>query len=444
MSKKLYIKTYGCQMNVYDSIKISDLLKPHGFAVTEDMEEADLAILNTCHIREKASEKVYSELGRVKQIKDAKKKTGNPMMIAVAGCVAQAEGEEIFSRAPYVDIVVGSQSYFSLPKLIEDVKRTNKWAIDIDFPENSKFDKLPDDSGSQGASSFLSIQEGCDKFCHFCVVPYTRGAEYSRPVEEIYREAVKLAALGSKEINLLGQNVSAYHGVDFEGQTWSLAKLLKRLSEIKGLERILYTTSHPRDMTDEELFEVHAQESKLIPYLHLPFQSGSNKILDAMNRKHTREFYLEIIAKFRAAKPDMAFSADIIIGYPGESDQDFADTMDLVKQVKFAQCYSFKYSPRPGTPASMLDKQVPEKIKDERLQQLQELVRKQQTEFNASFLGKTLSVLFDKPGKNPEQIQGKSQYMQAVIVEGDLNLIGQIRDVQITEVKVNSLFGKLV
>jgi tRNA-2-methylthio-N6-dimethylallyladenosine synthase len=442
--KLVHIATWGCQMNVYDSIKMGDLLKPHGFEITESFENADVAILNTCHIREKASEKIYSELGKVRLAKENKAKQGEHMVIAVAGCVAQAEGEEIFARAPFVDIVVGSQAYHQLPSLIEKVKREKGWAIDIDFPEESKFDKLPEDSGSQGISAFLSVQEGCDKFCHFCVVPYTRGAEYSRTVPEVYREALRLVSLGAKEIHLLGQNVSAYHGHDENGQPWGLGKLVKHLANIPKLERIRYITSHPRDMVEDELFEAHAQEKKLMPFLHLPVQSGSSKILAAMNRKHDRDFYFQIIDKFRSYRPDMAFSSDFIVGFPGETDQDFEDTMDLVRKVKFSQCYSFKYSPRPGTPASMLSNQVAEKVKTERLAQLQDLIFKLQTEFNQQYLGKTLFVLFDKPGRYPGQIQGKSEYMQAVVVTASSDKIGQVLPVKITSVESNSLIGELI
>jgi tRNA-2-methylthio-N6-dimethylallyladenosine synthase len=444
MTKKLYIKTYGCQMNVYDSIKMGELLKPHGFEVTEQPEGADMVILNTCHIREKASEKVYSELGRMRDEKLLKKAQGQDMVIAVAGCVAQAEGEEIFKRAPYVDIVVGPQSYQNLPRLLEQTKRDKGWAIDLEFPLESKFDEITSEVQTQGAAAFLSIQEGCDKFCHFCVVPYTRGAEYSRGVPEIYREAIKLVALGAKEIHLLGQNVSAYHGKAGDGSTWSLGKLIKHLAKIDGLERIRYTTSHPRDMVDEELFEAHATELKLMPFLHLPIQSGSSKILESMNRKHTREFYLEKIEKFKAARPDMIFSSDFIVGYPGETEQDFLDTMDMVRTVKYGQCYSFKYSPRPGTPGALLDNQVPEDVKTERLARLQELIMKEQKDLNESSIGKIMPVLFQGEGKYDGQIMGRSPYMQSVYVAAPKDMIGTIADVEITEAGQNGLGGKLV
>jgi tRNA-2-methylthio-N6-dimethylallyladenosine synthase len=444
MTKKLFIKTYGCQMNVYDSIKMGELLKPHGFEMTNQPEGADMVILNTCHIREKASEKVYSELGRIREEKNLKKAQGDNMVIAVAGCVAQAEGEEIFKRAPFVDIVVGPQSYHNLPQLLEKTKRDNGWAIDLDFAEDNKFDEIKSEIQSQGPAAFLSIQEGCDKFCNFCVVPYTRGAEYSRTVPEIYREAIKLVALGAKEIHLLGQNVSAFHGKAGDGTDWSLGQLIKHLAKIDGLERIRYTTSHPRDMVDEDLFEAHAQVDKLMPFLHLPIQSGSNKILEAMNRKHTREFYLEKIERFKQARPDMAFSSDFIVGYPGETDQDFEDTMDIVRQVKFTQCYSFKYSPRPGTPGSLLTTQIPEDVKSERLARLQELIMKEQKEFNESCIGKTMPVLFQDSGKYEGQIMGRSPYMQSVYVNAKTDLIGTIQNVKIIEAGQNGIGGKLV
>ena len=432
-------------MNVYDSIKMGDLLKPHGFELTDNQESADMVILNTCHIREKATEKVYAELGRVRKNKESKKSADKgDMIITVAGCVAQAEGEEIVKRAPYVDIVVGPQSYHELPNLIAQVQRTKKWALNIDFPTEAKFDSLPDEIGSQGPSAFLSVQEGCDKFCHFCVVPYTRGAEYSRPISEVYREALKLASIGTKEITLLGQNVSGYHGEGPDGEPWTLGMLIRKISEIDTVERIRYTTSHPMDMTDDELFNVHADIPKLMPFLHMPIQSGSDKILKNMNRKHTRDDYLRMIDKFRNARPDMAFSSDFIVGYPGETDKDFEDTMKIVREVGYSQCYSFKYSPRPGTPGSALDTQVPEEIKAERLYMLQELIREKQLEFNRNCEGKTLPVLFEKDGKFENQIIGKSPYLQSVYVETTENLHGKIIDVKITEAGQNSLTGKVI
>jgi tRNA-2-methylthio-N6-dimethylallyladenosine synthase len=443
MTKKLFIKTYGCQMNVYDSVKMGDLLKPHGFSVQETPDDADMVILNTCHIREKASEKVYSELGRIRQEKERLHNDGRKMVIAVAGCVAQAEGEEIIKRAPFVDIVVGPQSYQNLPSLLEQIKRNNSWAMDLDFHHEAKFDNMPAEVSSQGISAFVSVQEGCDKFCHFCVVPYTRGAEFSRSVPEIIRETMKLIQGGATEITLLGQNVSAFHGIDDHGKEVSLGTLISYLTELKGLKRLRYLTSHPRDMIDEELFAQHALNEKLMPFLHLPIQAGSDKILQAMNRKHTREFYLDLIAKFRAARPDMAFSSDFIVGYPGETEEDFADTISIVREVGFALCFSFKYSPRPGTPASVLTNQVPEDIKDERLQRLQAVIAETQLAFNQKQVGRILPVLFEKTGKKKGQLAGKSPYLQTVLINAPEEIIGTIVDVEITAAYQNSLQGIL-
>ena len=424
-------------MNVYDSLKMENLLKPHGFSLIQDEKNADLIILNTCHIREKASEKVYSELGKIK-----KNNLGVKPTVVVAGCTAQAEGEQIFKRAKNVDIVVGPQSYHNLPKLLEKVKRQEKWVMDLDFDEESKFDEinLPENPRH---SSFLTIQEGCDKFCHFCCVPYTRGKEYSRKIPDIYREAIGLISKGVKEITLLGQNVSAFHGIDQDDTIRSLGWFIKKICEIDGLKRVRYTTSHPKDMINDELFIAHAEEEKLMPFLHLPVQSGSDKILKSMNRDHTRDFYFEVIDKFKKHRPDIAFSSDFIVGYPGESDKDFEDTLDLVKQVGYAQCYSFKYSPRPGTPASMVEDQVPEEVKSTRLAILQDLLRSQQLEFNKQFIGKDMDVMFDKAGKYSRQIIGKSPYLQSVIVESDDNIIGEIKKVHITEAGLNSLIGEI-
>ena len=444
MSKKLFIKTYGCQMNVYDSIKMQELLSPFGFESTEDLSEADMVIINTCHIREKASEKVYSELGRIKSFKDKKKKRGDgDMIIAVAGCVGQAEGEEIFDRAPYVDIVVGPQSYHTLPDLVAKLARSEKHLIELDFIEEEKFDNLPTNYESQGGSAFVSIQEGCDKFCTFCVVPYTRGAEFSRKVEEIYRESMAVVSKGAKELHLLGQNVNAYHGKANDDKNYSLSDLIRHIATINGLERIRYTTSHPRDMTDE-LITLHGTEPKLMPFLHLPIQSGSNKILKAMNRKHTREEYLTIIDKLRVARPDIVMSSDFIIGFPGETDEDFADTLDLVKKVGYGQCFSFKYSPRPGTPAASR-KQVPEAIKVERLAILQKELFRQQQELNENSIGKIMPILFEKTGKFDNQIVGKTPYMQSAYIDtSDKSLIGKIVDVKITKGLAISVAGELI
>ena len=432
-------------MNVYDSIKIEELLAPHGYKSTANIEDADLVVLNTCHIREKAAEKVYSELGRVKKIKEHRKnKLQKDTKIAVAGCVGQAEGEEIFSRAPYVDIVVGPQTYYEIPQMLANIARSGGQAIELDFIEEEKFDKIPELSSNQGASSFVSIQEGCDKFCHFCVVPYTRGAEFSRTVEQVYREVLSCVSRGSKEVTLLGQNVNAYHGRNYLNQECNIAYLINKISSIKGLERIRYMTSHPRDV-NTDLINVHRDCQKLMPFLHLPVQSGSNNILKLMNRKHTREEYFDIIKSFRDVRPDIVFSSDFIVGFPGETDKDFEDTLDLVKQVKFGQCYSFKYSVRPGTPAS-LKEQIPDKIKTERLRILQSLLQEHQRELNQSFIGSDLEVLFDRDGKYSNQIVGKTPYMQSVYItdENAESLVGAIRNVRIISMNTNSLGGQIV
>ena len=439
--KKLHIKTYGCAMNFYDSMQMTDMFYNLGYENSETINGADIVILNTCHIREKAAEKVYSELGRIKRQKEKKKSLGENMIIAVAGCVGQAEGDEIFRRAPYVDIVVGPQSYQNLPDLIGKIHRDSGHLINLDFEED-KFDKLPQESSQANISAVLSIQEGCDKFCTFCVVPYTRGAEYSRNVPEIYREAVRLVNSGAKEITLLGQNVNAYHGEADNGETWNLGKLIKHIAKIDGLERIRYSTSHPRDM-HEDLYDAHANEPKLMPFLNLPVQSGSNNILNAMNRKHDRDSYIKIIDRLKEDCPDMQFSSDFIIGFPGETDKDFEDTMDLARKINFVQGYSFCYSPRPGTPGALMEDQVPEDIKKERLQHFQKLINEQQLEYNKSCIGKTLAVLFDGKGNKDGQIVGKSPYMQSVIIDGEENIIGKVANVKITQAGPNSLKGEL-
>ncbi len=440
MQKNLFIKTYGCQMNVYDSIRIGDVLKPFGYQITETIENADMVVLNTCHIREKAAEKVYSELGRIRKFKAARKNDKDQeMIIAVAGCVGQAEGEEIFKRSPWVDIVVGPQSYHTLPELMAELMRKKKHLIELSFIEEKKFDLLPESMNKQGVSAFLSIQEGCDKFCKFCVVPYTRGSEFSRPIEKIYREALQLSSLGSAEITLLGQNVNAYHGLDSQGKIHSLASLIKYIANIESIKRIRYTTSHPNDMT-EDLIDAHGSEAKLMPFLHLPIQSGSNIMLKDMNRKHTVEQYLEIINKLKLARSDISFSSDFIVGYPGETEKDFADTLQIVKEVGYAQAYSFKYSPRPGTPASMMT-QLPEDVKNARLQILQNLILEQQNAFNKSFIGKKLEVLLEKPGRHANQTTGRSQYMQAVHVNNVSQYLGKVVNVDVNELLTNSLGG---
>lgn len=430
-------------MNVYDSIRMQDLLSSFGYSISEEMNDnTDMVILNTCHIREKAAEKVYSELGRVKKIKDARLRDGKKTIIVVAGCVGQAEGEEIFVRAPFVDIIVGPQSYHSLPDMVANINRGEaKNLIELDFIEEEKFDKLPEEISHQGASSFVSVQEGCDKFCTFCVVPYTRGAEFSRPLEKVYREVLYAVNNGSKEVVLLGQNVSGYHGKDHSGKEWGLADLINNIANINGLERIRYMTSHPRDM-DDALLKLHGTESKLMPFLHLPVQAGSNRVLQLMNRKHSREEYFDIIDRLRSYRPDIVLSSDFIVGFPGETDEDFADTLDLVKRVGYGQCFSFKYSPRPGTPAATRENQVPEDVKNQRLQVLQKELSEQQFRTNQSMVGKILPVLFEREGKFEGHIVGKSPYLQSVYVDNpSKDLIGKIKDVKITSAEGISLTG---
>jgi len=439
--KKLFIKTYGCQMNVYDSARMADLLAPLGYAPAEAPDGADMVILNTCHIREKAAEKVYSELGRLSRLKAEKAGTGGRMVIAVAGCVAQAEGEEIVARQPAVDIVVGPQSYHRLPEMIAKVARGLGHALETEFPAEDKFDALPDESAASGPAAFLTVQEGCDKFCTFCVVPYTRGAEFSRPAAQVLAEARRLVSRGVREITLLGQNVNAYAGEGPDGKDWSLARLIRELAEIDGLKRLRFTTSHPRDMQDD-LIAAHGEVPQLMPYLHLPVQSGSDAILEAMNRGHKADAYLRLVERIRAARPDLALSSDFIVGFPGETDADFRATMKLVEAVKYAQAFSFKYSPRPGTPASTAARQVPEDVKSARLTELQALLAAQQSAFNASCAGRVMDVLFEKPGRKAGQAVGRSPYLQPVHVDGAAGLIGEIRAVRIAEVLSNSLRGE--
>lgn len=438
-------------MNVYDSERMSDLLSPLGYDLGDSPDGADLVILNTCHIREKATEKAYSDLGRVREHKEAHEKKGEQMIVAVAGCTAQAEGEEILRRAPYVDLVVGPQSYQNLPQLIAEAKRrresdkpVGRGILDIDFPEIPKFDGLPEIRHEGGPSAFLAIQEGCDKFCHFCIVPYTRGAEYSRPAKDVLRDAEALVRQGVRDITLLGQNVNAYHGLSVRGQgEWTLGNLISALAEIDGLKRIRYMTSHPKDV-DDSLIEAHRDVEKLMPYIHLPVQSGSDAVLKAMNRKHTAQFYLDIIDRFKEARPDIAFSSDFIVGYPGETDADFEATLQLIRRVHYAQAYSFKYSPRPGTPAAVHERQVEESVKDARLQAMQSLLRIQQEAFNQSCVGRRLPVLFDKPGRHEGQLIGRSPYLQAVYVNASDRLLGEIVDVDIHQSTLNSLTGDVV
>ena len=435
-AKKLFIKTYGCQMNVYDSERMADALGSSGYETTQDMAEADMILLNTCHIREKAAEKVYSELGRLKPFHDAKP----DLKIGVAGCVAQAEGEEIMRRQPMVDLVVGPQSYHRLPAM-EARLRQGETALDTDFPEEDKFDLLPKRVKTRpGPTAFLTVQEGCDKFCAFCVVPYTRGAEVSRPVDRILREARDLVERGVREITLLGQNVNAYHG-GAEGDDWSLARLIWALNDIDGLERIRFTTSHPNDM-DDALIEAHGTCAKLMPYLHLPVQSGSDRILKGMNRKHTAEQYLRLIERFRDARPDILLSSDFIVGFPGETEADVQATLDLIGEVRYGQAYSFKYSPRPGTPAAEREG-LPEEVMDERLQRVQGLLTRQQHEIQTSMIGRDVNVLFEKAGRLDGQLVGKSDYLHAVHVAAGDASVGDVRQVRITGTERNSLSGQL-
>ena len=452
--KRVFIRTYGCQMNVYDSDRMADVLRPLGYALAEAPDQADLVVLNTCHIREHASEKVYSELGRLRDVKRERRAEGRDLTIAVAGCVAQAEGEEIVKRQPAVDIVVGPQAYHRLPELLAEAERKQALlrhgkrlpgagVLETDFPAESKFDHLPSPQGVRAGSAFLSIQEGCDKFCTFCVVPYTRGAEYSRPASAVLAEARQLVAAGAIEITLLGQNVNAYHGEAADGSTWGLARLIREIAGIDGVARLRYTTSHPRDM-DDDLIAAHGEVPQLMPYLHLPVQSGSDRILGAMNRRHGRDLFLGLVDRLRNARPDLALSSDFIVGFPGEGDADFDDTMRLIEQVGFASAFSFKYSRRPGTPGAALTGQISESVKAARLAALQALLGRQAHDFNISKAGATTPVLFAETGRKPGQIVGKTPWLQSVYAEGNPRLIGRIVDVHLTEGHPNSLAGRIV
>ncbi|MCI0468285.1 MAG: tRNA (N6-isopentenyl adenosine(37)-C2)-methylthiotransferase MiaB [Beijerinckiaceae bacterium] len=442
----MFVKSFGCQMNVYDAQRMADVLAPEGYTETSHVEEADLVILNTCHIREHATEKVFSELGKLRVLKAARALAGHETKIVVAGCVAQAEGEEIFRRQQAVDAIVGPQSYHRLPKILRRAGMGQRVA-GTEFPAESKFDFLVSPSAprirARGVSAFVTVQEGCDKFCTFCVVPYTRGAEASRPVESIVAEAGTLAQAGVRELTLLGQNVNAYHGETSSGGAASLAGLCARLAEVPGIARIRYTTNHPGDM-DSALIRAHRDQPTLMPFLHLPVQSGSDKILAAMNRKHTRKDYFALVAGIRGARPDIALSSDFIVGFPGETEEDFAATLDLVAEIGFANAFSFKYSPRPGTPAAGAQDQISETVKSERLLRLQALLDRQRQEFNAKTVGRTLDVLIEKPGRHKGQIAGKSPYLQPVQMEGSRSLIGQIVRAEIVSTGVHSLFGRLV
>jgi tRNA-2-methylthio-N6-dimethylallyladenosine synthase len=444
-ARKVHVKSFGCQMNVYDSHRMADTLAPAGYNETTSPEDADLVILNTCHIREKAAEKVYSEIGRIREMKEVAARDGRRMLIAVAGCVAQAEGREIIRRAGAVDLVVGSQNYHRLPEMVARAQRGEK-VIDTDFPVEDKFEALAapkrDAIAKRGISAFVTVQEGCDKFCTFCVVPYTRGAEVSRPVEKIVAEVERLADGGVREVTLIGQNVNAYHGPEPEGAASSLGRLLRRLAEVRGILRLRYTTSHPRDM-DDDLVAAHRELPKLMPSVHLPVQSGSDRILAAMNRKHTRKDYLDVIARLRASRTDLAFTSDFIVGFPGETESDFRNTLALVDEVGYAGAFSFIYSPRPGTPAAEMEEQLPADVKSERLQRLQSAITRNQRRFNAGFAGRTVDVLLEKPGKLPGQLVGRSPYLQAVQVMAPVDSIGSVHRVTIDEVGSNSLFGSL-
>jgi tRNA-2-methylthio-N6-dimethylallyladenosine synthase len=445
ISRKVHIKSFGCQMNVYDSHRMADTLAPAGYSETAHPEDADLVILNTCHIREKAVDKVYSEIGRLRALKEAAAAQGHSMLIAVAGCVAQAEGEEIVRRASTVDLVVGSQNYHRLPDMIARAASGTK-LVDTEFPAEDKFVALAPPQRTairrRGISAFVTVQEGCDKFCTFCVVPYTRGAEVSRPVAHIVSEVERLADAGVREVTLIGQNVNAYHGLGEDGAPSSLGRLLRRLAEVPGICRLRYTTSHPRDM-DDDLIAAHGELEALMPYVHLPVQTGSDHMLAAMNRRHSRKDYLGLVARLRAARPDLAFSSDFIVGFPGESEDDFRATLTLVDEIGFAGAYSFMYSPRPGTPAAEMDGQIPPEVKAERLQRLQAVITRRQRAFNAAFAGRSLDVLLEKPGKRPGQLVGKTPYLQTVQVMAPQAMIGEVARVAVTEVGSNTLFATL-
>ena len=441
--KKLFVKTFGCQMNVYDSERMKDVLAPTGYMPTDSLEDADMVILNTCHIREKASEKVFSDLGRLRKLKDrAAEQQNRQILIAVAGCVAQAEGEEITRRAPWVDMVVGPQTYHRLPELVAKADPISRLSVvDTEFPTEVKFDFLPEEAAPRGPAAFLSVQEGCDKFCSFCVVPYTRGAEFSRQAEQIIIEAKRLVAAGTREITLLGQNVNAWRGAAPDGTNWGLGRLIRELAEIDDLSRLRYTTSHPLDM-DDDLMSAHRDVPQLMPYLHLPVQAGSDRILKAMNRRHTADDYRRVIDRLRTFKPGLALSGDFIVGFPGETDRDFADTIKLVAEIGYASAYSFKYSPRPGTPAAGNDQQVEAQVKADRLAALQQLLDAQQMAFNKTCEGQQMAVLIDKMGGRDGQVTGRSPFMQSVYLAGDHTQLGKMVTVTVKEARQNSLFAQ--
>jgi tRNA-2-methylthio-N6-dimethylallyladenosine synthase len=441
--KKVHIKSFGCQMNVYDGQRMADILSEQGYEETATPEGADLILLNTCHIRDRAVQKVYTELGKLRDLKVAQKANGQHTKIVVAGCVAQAEGAEIQRRQPAVDLVVGPQAYHRLPALLAEA--ASRRTVDTDLPIDDKFGHLPPPTPKairqRGISAFVTVQEGCDKFCAFCVVPYTRGAEFSRPVAQIMVEIERLAASGVQDVTLIGQNVNAYHGEGPGGADWGLARLMQRVAEVPGICRIRYTTSHPRDMADD-LIAAHRDLPQLMPFLHLPVQAGSDRILAAMNRKHTADEYRRLIERIRAARPDIALSSDFIVGFPGESDGDFEDTLRLVDEIGFASSYSFKYSPRPGTPAADLGEQVAPAVMSERLLRLQERIEHHRQAFNHAMVGRTVEVLLERVGRHPGQLAGKTPYLQAVQIETESNQIGDRVQVVIERAGSNSLFGR--
>ena len=444
-ARRVFIKSFGCQMNVYDSQRMADVAGREGYVETDAVEDADLIVLNTCHIRERASEKIYSELGKIRELKTERAAQGRETTLVVAGCVAQAEGAEILRRQPAVDLVVGPQNYHRLPELMTRARRER--VVDTDFPAEDKFDHLPGPSRevaqARGVSAFVTVQEGCDKFCSFCVVPYTRGAESSRPAAKILAEIAELAAMGAREFTLIGQNVNAYHGADAAGRTVDLAELFARAARIAGVLRLRYATSHPLDM-DEALIRAHAGNDKLAPYLHLPVQSGADRILAAMNRRHSAKDYLDIIERVRRARPDIALSSDFIVGFPGETEADFQATLSLVREVGFASAYAFKYSARPGTPAAEHQDQASEALKAERLAVLHDLLEAQRQAFNRATVGKRIGVVFDKPGRHDGQLIGRSPYMQAVHAVADARRVGEMTEVEIIDVRPNSLAARLV
>lgn len=442
MSKKYFIKTFGCQMNVYDSSRIADMLQKEGYEEAKKQEDADLVLFNTCHIREKAAEKLFSDLGRARAIADERTADGKRTIIGVAGCVVQAEDEQIVKRAPFVDFAVGPLMYHKIPQILHEVaqKKEHSGIVNTEFPADSKFDFLPENN-AQGACSYLAVQEGCNNFCTYCVVPYTRGAEYSRPVANVLKEAKRLIDTGTLELNLLGQNVNSYHGEDENGKERNLAYLLRRVAELDGLKRLRYTTSYPADV-DDDLIACHHDLSVLMPYLHLPIQSGSDKILKAMNRRHNSGDYLRIVEKLHKANPELRMSSDFIVGFPGETDEDFQATLNVVNEVKYIQAFSFKYSRRAGTPAAVMDNQIEEKVKKERLDILQTLLFSYQEAFNKSCVGKVMPVLLEQKGRHKGQLIGRTPYMQNLHIETNGDNINKIIEVEVTDATTNSLSGK--